>query len=436
MSDREELFPDKFITLDDNPAEDIALNENTARGIQDRQALYRQAKEGAKQFASTATAAGRRAALSVYSMFNQAKGHISNWISHQTKAAVQAGANIKSMIREHDKHKKHLSEKLKSAKLSLSAKAQHASGFLGIHELVTGVKHAGSGLTRSLHKHTSKALAKVSEITDKAAKKQAERYKDAQRMHNSMKSEMRLIQDAKKEDALLHLEKMHQVVEMSIKHVNDVKNTPALQNDPTAHSEYADASHTSDTHESEIADKAHKFVHKLKSQAAKRTDALATQLHVSVEGIGEDMDDLFLEPIGIQQGDAHHHSKVDGHMPLPSEHHLSDAGVPHDVTTDFLSTVKQAIYAAHHGENAVAEMQLWALALAIQSQMAMLLATQHAAFAHIDKVGLSVAFEKVATDHGTRPMQSYTVPSQTHGSSNSFPIYKYDGRNPYLYNRA
>ena len=376
---------DDFGSLDDS--EDVSLNQYTAQGIRDRQAAYQRVKDGAKGVLNSAASHAKRAASSVYGIFNKAKTHIGNWVSHQAKAAMTHGNNLNTMLQEHNKHKHTLHEQLKHAKSKLHERAQHLSGFLGVHEVITGVKHATSATTRAFHKHTGNALTAIANTAQKAAMDQSKRSADAYDRRADHRHELAAIGHEKK-DALEKLHGMHKAVEETMSHLTDVHSMHS--HDPTQHTSYAEHHHDDDAPEDAVMNRAKTFVSKLHSKAKERMYGTNAS-HISAE-----FESLDLEPVGtIHDGKP----SVEGKLHLPNFHVMHHAGVDRQDADHVINVCTQALYNAHHGHLTMSMMVMWSMMTAIQSQMILLLGLQHSKFEYIHNHGFDKVLHMALNSH-------------------------------------
>lgn len=380
---------DDFSSLDDS--EDVSLDQYTAQGIRDRQAAYQRVKDGAKGIVHGTAQYAKKAASSVYGIFNKAKTHIGNWVSQQSKAVMTQGQNLKTMLHEHNNYKASLHDQLNHAKSKLHQKAAHLAGFLGVHEVVTGVKHATSATTRAFHKHTGKALAAIATTAHKAALDQGQRSEDARNRRAAYRNELAAIHQEKK-TALEKLHSMHQAVEDTMKHLTDVHTT--YQQDPTQHTTYAESNHDNDADEATIPQRAKEFLSKLHATARSR---MSGNGDTSVDAQFESLD---LEPVGFMYDGK---PSVEGKFHLPNFYVMDTAGVDRENAEHVINVCTQALYNAHHGHLTMSMMVMWSMLSTIQSQMILLLGLQHSKFEYIHNNGLDNVLHTALKSHEQNP---------------------------------
>jgi hypothetical protein len=278
----------------------------------------------------------------------------------------------------------------------LHEKAKYAAGFLGVHEVLTNLKHATSATTRVFHKHASKALMSIANVAQKAALDQSQRSKDSYDRRSAYRQELSAISETKN-TALAQLHSMHHVVESTMSHLTDVH--AMKQDDPTGHTSYADSGHDDDIKESDVPERAKAFANKLHTLARTRArnNSEYGDEHASIRA---GFDSLVLEPVGDIHDDEH---TVAGKLQLPNFHVMHSAGVDRDDAELLMNVCMQAIYNAHHGHLTMSMMTMWSMLTAIQSQIILLLGLQHSKFEFVDKYGFDRVIHMALNAHEPPP---------------------------------
>jgi hypothetical protein len=292
----------------------------------------------------------------------------------------------------------------------LHEKAKYAAGFLGVHEVLTNLKHATSATTRVFHKHASKALTFIANVAQKAALDQSQRSKDSYDRRSAYRQELSAISETKK-TALNQLHSMHHVVESTMSHLTDVH--AMKQEDPTGHTSYADSEHDDDINESDVPERAKAFANKLHTLARMRARKTTEYGDADQAPIMAGFDSLVLEPVGDIGDDEH---TVAGKLQLPNFHVMHNAGVDREDAELLMNVCMQAIYNAHHGHLTMSMMTMWSILTAIQSQIILLLGLQHSKFEFIDKYGFDRVIHMALNAHEPPPdynSSNYKPPTNT-----------------------